>query len=171
MALLNRPWFKQKRGGAKIKAEKEGRTYRETCKGGEGKPAPEPEVEERCRGKVNEVEGVLFVPHTPASKLKEALQTQDEVLAQALGLPSLRFVEKSGTTILEDVGQSDPWAGEQYCGRKECWHCCGRPQLLSEAEERTVSKVTGEKARFNPPEDCRTSLPGCTTDGINYVLE
>ena len=41
-ALLNRPWFKQKRGGAKIKAEKEGRTYRETCKGGEGKPAQEP---------------------------------------------------------------------------------------------------------------------------------
>ena len=42
---------------------------------------------------------------------------------------------------------------------------------MSEAEERTVSKVTGEKARSNPPEDCRTSLPGCTMEGINYVLE
>ena len=60
LALLNRPWFKQKRGGAKIKAEKEGRTYRKTCRSREVKPAQEPEVEERCHGKVKEVEDVVL---------------------------------------------------------------------------------------------------------------
>ena len=47
----------------------------------------------------------------------------------------------------------------------------GRVQLLKEAEERSISKVTWEKTPTNPSEDSRLFLPGCTTEGINYVLE
>ena len=49
--------------------------------------------------------------------------------------------------------------------------CSGRVQLLREEEERTLAKVTGEEPASLPPDDCRTSLPGCKTEGINYVLE
>ena len=117
------------------------------------------------------MEGVFFVPHTAGSKLKKALQSQNEHLAQSLKVPSLRFVERSGTTIIEDVGQSDPWALDKCFERGDCWHCRGRLQLLQEAEERTTSKITGEATTTQPPEDCRTSLPGCTSEGLNYVLD
>ena len=83
-------------------------------------------------------------------------------------VPSLRFVEK---TVIEDEGQSDPWILDQFCPRKEYWHCQGRLQLLKEAEDRLIEKVTGEAPPTCSPEYSRVSLPGCTTEGINYVLE
>ena len=63
------------------------------------------EEKERCKGmRVKEIEGVVFVPHTPNSKLRNERQEQDELLAVALQAPSLRFVERSGTTVVQDVG-------------------------------------------------------------------
>ena len=108
---------------------------------------------------------------TPGSKVRDSLQKQDKMMAQALNVPSVRFVEKAGTTILQDVGQSDSWAKERFCPRKNCWHCQGRHKLLQEEEERAVTNVTGEATKVNPPKDSRTSIPGCTAEGINYVLE
>ena len=85
---------------------------------------------EKADDGVKEIEGVIFVPFTPGSKLRESLQRQDEMLAEALNVPSMRFIEKAGTIVIQDVGQSDPWAVDQFCPRTNCWHCQGRHQLL-----------------------------------------
>ena len=93
------------------------------------------------------------------------------MMVQALNVPSVRFIEKAGTTVIQDVGQSYPWASDKFCPRTNCWHCQGRYQLLKEEEERMVQSVTGEATSTCPPEDTRTSLPGCTSKGINFVSE
>ena len=46
---------------------------------------------------------MVFVPNTPGSILRDTFQEQDKTLAKALQVPSLRFVEKLGTTIIQDV--------------------------------------------------------------------
>ena len=130
-----------------------------------------PDVERERGEKVKEVEGVVLVPQTPASRLKEELQAQDEILAAALKIPSLRFVERSGCMIVQDVGQSDPWSRDMYCPRDGCWHCKGRYQIHKETEELAMAKVSGDNPKTSPPQDCRLSLPGCTSEGVNYVLE
>ena len=89
----------------------------------------ESRTEDKRTERIKEIEGVVFVPQSPGSKLKEALHTQDEVLARALNIPSLSFVERSGTMVIQDIGQSDPWATDQFCPREDCWHCQGRLQL------------------------------------------
>ena len=132
--LMNKPWFRRVRGGSQAKLVKEGQTKEEArIKVGKyGK-------EERCetsgkngdgerqvQGKVREVECVVFVPATPGSKLRDTLQKNDDNLSKALDAPSLRFVEKGGTTIQEKFGQSDPWKGDTFCQREDCLHCQGR---------------------------------------------
>ena len=99
-----------------MKEEKEGRGQKAAKKCREvmsfDVETESPEVREKEKKnteRVKEVEGVVFVPYPPDSKLRNALQSQDEMLAAALQAPSLRFVERLGTTIVQDVGQSDPW--------------------------------------------------------------
>ena len=126
--LLICPWLKQMRGGNKIKEVKEGK-IRKTSKRCEGN-LENLEIERgelkmgdmKNKDKVKEIEGVVFAQYTHGSKLKNSPQFQDEMLAVALQAPSLRFVERSRTTIVQDVGQSDPWASDMFCQRKECWH-------------------------------------------------
>ena len=100
--------------------------------------------------KVKEIEGVIFVPFTPNSMLRDRLQSLDEDLGKCLQVPSLRFVEKAGTKIVQTLGQSDTWASERFCPRRNCHHCKGRLQLLQEAEQRSVAKITGEATSTNP---------------------
>ena len=72
---------------------------------------------------MKEIEGVVFVPFTPNSALRVKQQSLDEELAKCLQVPSMRFVEKAGTNIVQSLGQSDPWASDKFFQRKECWHC------------------------------------------------
>ena len=58
---------------------------------------------------VKEVECVVFVPYTPRSKLKNALQSQDDILCQTLKVPGVWFIERGGDKIVETVGQANPW--------------------------------------------------------------
>jgi hypothetical protein len=66
----------------------------------------------------NITEATIFVPATPRSSLKEALQKADDLFARAHGQPRIRFIERSGTTIMNELGKSDPWAGQWRCGRE-----------------------------------------------------
>ena len=129
--LLDRPWFRRKRGGTQTRLIKEGETkdgartkvkkYVE-CKGKEA-PGKSGSSEKPVQGKVREMECVVFVPATPGSRLRDTLQKEDDNMSQALNAPSLRFMEKGGTTIQEKVGQSDPWKGDTFCQREDCLHC------------------------------------------------
>ena len=125
---------------------------------------------------VKEVETVIFLPATPNSELKSLLQNQDNILAQATNSPQIRFVERAGTTLMEDLGRNNPWASEWYCPRKDCLPCQGRAFLAKEEEEEAIKLVTGEgkKEKRNPDpsrKPDRKSVPSCTGEGMNYCIE
>ena len=44
-----------------------------------------------------EVECVVFIPYTPRSKLKNVLQSQDDILCQTLKVLGVRFIERGET--------------------------------------------------------------------------
>ena len=89
--------------------------------------------------------------------------------------PTVRVVERAGTKIVEDLGNTNPWRMEWSCPRKSCLPCQGQAILAAEKEQEALAMVTGEtelekdKIKW-PRKDCR-SLPGCTGEGINYTLE
>ena len=123
------------------------------------------------KGKVKEIECVVFVTATPGSKLRDMLQERDNQMAEIVGAPALRFVEKGGDTILDIIGQSDPWKGETYCQRTDCLHCKGRQVISQEREDLAAAMISGEQPRSNPPKGTMNSIPGCTSEGIVYSLE
>ena len=89
------------------------------------------EFEERSEVKetgkpVRQTETVVFIPSTPGSKLKNLLQSQDNLITSSMNTPQVRFVERSGTTVMEDLGRTNPWAAEWFCPRKDCVPCQGR---------------------------------------------
>ena len=75
---------------------------------------------------------------------------------------------------MEEIGDNNPWKKEWSCPRKDCLPCQGQSILGAEEEEDTLKLVceqgetqeTGKKTK----ED-RRSLPGCTQEGCNYVIE
>ena len=46
------------------------------------------------RGKRSPYEGVVFVPSTPGSKLRKALQVVDDKFTKLQGIRSVKFVER-----------------------------------------------------------------------------
>ena len=69
---------------------------------------------------VKEIETIIFIPATPDSILKTSLQNQDNQLAQATNTPQVRFVERAGTTLMEELGRNNPWSTDWFCPRKDC---------------------------------------------------
>ena len=49
------------------------------------------------------IKTVMFVPATPDSRLKTILQNQDNILCKSMNCPQVRFIERAGTTIVEDL--------------------------------------------------------------------
>ena len=95
------------------------------------------------------------------------------MIVTAMGSPKVRFVERAGLTIMEELGSNNPWSTEWYCPRKDCLPCQGRAFLAEEEAERTLKLVTGEGEQTPQPKDRQAmkSLPSCTTEGMNYCLE
>ena len=93
-------------------------------------------------------------------------------MAQATNSPQVRFVERTGTTLIEDLGRSNPWASEWYCPRKDCLPCQGRAFLAQEETEEATKLVAGgespEKAKRKAKAGERKA---CTSEGNNYILE
>ena len=59
-------------------------------------------------------------------------------------MPTVRFVKKGGDRLMKLVGRVNPWSKDTFCVRIDCLPCRGRVQILKEAENRTMAKVTGE---------------------------
>ena len=131
--LLNKTWFKSRRGGqaltpkkdlpyyvqeveleakrTKLRQEKEEGSSHTDKKvvGGQGQATPPPNKEEKVT-QIKQIETVMFVPATPGSELKTRLPRQDNILCQASNCPQVRFVERAGTTLMEELGKNNPWA-------------------------------------------------------------
>ena len=76
--------------------------------------------ERNPRGKVKEVEAVLFIPSTPDSELRKRIQKAEDVAAKMMNTPTIRVVERAGTKTMEDVGDNNPWKKEWSCPRIDC---------------------------------------------------
>ena len=83
--------------------------------------------------------------------MRDLLQEKDDMVSELMNKPALRFVEKGGSTILDKVGQSDPWKGETFCQRENCLHCQGRYILAQEEEDKVMAKVSGGPPKSTPP--------------------
>ena len=70
--------------------------------------------------KVKQIEGALFVPATPGSGLKKLLQEAEDKAEIMMNTPSIRIVERAGTKIMEEIGDSNPWKSEWSCQRMSC---------------------------------------------------
>ena len=127
--LLNKHWFRSRRGGKAAVEEKEA-PWQEREKVSGRKKARREERSKQNEGslkqkedKVKVVESVVFVPYTLESKLKEKLQRAEENLTAELKCPSVRFVERGGRSLAEVLSRNNPWAGEGECQRKGCPPC------------------------------------------------
>ena len=185
--LLNKRWYRPKRGGKAVVEEKEA-PWQERERIAEGKKARReervrskeggrPGAGERGEGEVKVVESVVFVPYTLESKLKEKLQKVEENLTAELKCPSVRFVERGGRSLAETLSRNNPWAREGECPRKACPPCWGRRWLAAQEEREAIEKVTGEKAGKEGNGDTRgkkedkIALSCCTKESINYTIE
>ena len=125
------------------------------------------------------VETVVFVPYTPDSGLKNLLQKADDELSATLNRPRVRFVERGGTQIARDVGKPNPWASEFYCTRDDCQVCSGRLAVEAEKEEAALAMLdygdgsgkTTKAPPTLPKQEDQVALPGCTREGVVYLLE
>ena len=54
------------------------------------------------------------------SLLRNTLQEIDDTFARLHNQPRICIVEHAGTTIIQEVGKSDPWIGEWDCRRPRC---------------------------------------------------
>ena len=160
--LETKTWFKPRRGGNKVRERRDSPWKMDRWRG---------KNERKGEEQRTVVEAVCFVPFTPGSRLKKELQTVDDILSQTMNAPRVRFVERGGQSIIEEVGSNNPWKQEEFCGRDRCGVCEGRVIIGAEKEEETAAMVTGESKPTKKPKEDMLALPGCTEEGVNYSLE
>ena len=89
------------------------------------------------------VEAICFVPNTPNSKLKTALQEVDDGLSASLGRPKIKFVERGGATTVEDTRRPIPWSSEVFCERHNSLVFQGRFTIEKEKKEAALAALYG----------------------------
>ena len=57
---------------------------------------------------IRNIESVVFVPLTLGSALKGKLQEMDEYICKATNVPSVRFMERGGPTLRDQVRRTNP---------------------------------------------------------------
>ena len=118
------------------------------------------------------VETVAFIPYTPHSALKKRLQEADDNMTTSVRRPRVRFVEKAGGTMVTEVGRPNPWKADLWYPREDCAACQGRAVIEKEKEDQAIAAVTGQtEGKVNIPKKEQVALPGCTREGIVYILE
>ena len=68
------------------------------------------------------IETVLFIPFTPNSVLKKALQDTERLVNGRRKTCTVRFVEQSGPTVGQLLFNKTPWKGDS-CQREACKPC------------------------------------------------
>ena len=72
------------------------------------------------------IEGVLFCPYTPGSKLKRELTKIEATMNGNRKTGKTRIVERAGPTLSQMLTNKAPWKKE-WCGRTECLACQSKP--------------------------------------------
>ena len=67
----------------------------------------------RKREKERWMEGAIFVPHTPGSKLRKLLT---EIEGRLENKGRMKYMEYQGVIEVNAVGRKDPWGA--HCGRE-----------------------------------------------------
>ena len=99
---------------------------------------------ESGKERVKVIEGVIFIPFTLDSKLREEIQRVEETLTAEMRTPSIRFVERGGESVTQILERNNPWSKESECGRKVCPPCWGRRWIAMKKEEESMRLVSGE---------------------------
>ena len=98
-------------------------------------------------------EGIVFVPCTPRGALVKLLQESDDLFAKLHGLQRVRFIERGGLKLTDQLVRKNPW-GSQDCGRGDCPVCVG-------GEEKQVGKCVEECTVY------KITCLGCHLDGVD----
>ena len=93
------------------------------------------------------------------------LKAADELLTLHTQSPEVRFVERSGQTIVDVMGRSNPWSSEQFCDRVNCKPCSSRTWLQEEADREPIT-MPGELPKPKPGKEDTVALPGCTVESV-----
>ena len=133
----------KEKGGAGMTLGKAGEAGITSGKAGGGEETSQGEGgEDKGRAKV--VEGVVFVPFTPESALREELQRVEDTLTAEMNTPGIRFVERGRNTVVEVLGRNNLWSKEGECNRKVCPQCWGRTYIAHRKEMEAMALVSGE---------------------------
>ena len=103
-------------------------------------------------GQTRSVETVVFVPSIENSQLRDKLQKADDQMTRTLNTPVVKFVERGGTMIIEDLGRTNPWSLDWFCPRKEFSPCNRRMFLANKFEKEAIARVVnkeGGNSRIN----------------------
>ena len=71
------------------------------------------------KGTKSPYEAVVFIPCTPGSVLRRALQAADDKFSKIQKIKSMKFVEEGGTAIAEVLVKSNPFK-LAHCGWEGC---------------------------------------------------
>ena len=95
----------------------------------------------------------------------------DELIAEATGYPSVRFVERCGVSTIADLlGRANPWAKHWMFDRSKCLPCHERALLHQKQAEKDL-QAQGEVPKPLPGKEKTMAIPKCTKDSVGYVLE
>ena len=67
-------------------------------------------------------ETVMFIPHTPDSGLKKALQGIDDLVNNGSKFGHVKMVETQGVKLNQGLSNTAPWSSK-HCGRQDCEPC------------------------------------------------
>ena len=81
-----------------------------------------------------------------------------------MNCPQVRFVERAGTTVIEDLGRNNPLVSEWSFPRPNCLPCPGCTILAAEAEEEATRMVRKEGSANKLKKEGRVFLPSCTSE-------
>ena len=72
------------------------------------------------------IESILFVPYTPYSNLKKAMQNCEDSTSSHRSVCRVRVIERAGPTVGDILTQKHPWKKES-CQRADCHPCKSKP--------------------------------------------
>ena len=108
---------------------------------------------------LTEVESVLFIPHTPGSRLARLMQEVDDSISKITKGKRIRIVERRGDKVIDQISKADPWEMDS-CSRESCMVC----MEMEENDER----VEDEDIRSSL--DSKRKVGGCGREGVTYII-
>ena len=133
-------WFKKRVNNEKVASVHSG-THKP--------PGPTSQRSNKVESRQDQIETVIFVPHTPGSELAKLLQEADDSFTKGKGIGRMKIVERGGTKLKDILCRNNPWSTEG-CGRgEECFPCKSQPGRDGKCQkEGIVYKITCEECKM-----------------------